>query len=304
MPATSSIDVVPWSPHSFAVRAIAAAPVYRWPAFRAYNKLLKLTNRYRRTRTFYGAEIECDIADLIMMCIYHFGVWEPHISALIQNRLRPGDVFCDVGANIGYHALLGARAVGESGKVVAIEPSPRIFDRLCRNLRLNDASNVQPVQAAVAETEGIISLFKGASHNLGMTTTLQSTGSEKECDVTALPLHAILTESDRRRLRLIKIDVEGGERPILRSLAGSMHLFPPDVEILVEVSPSTADCIEEDRALFDRFYDFGFKSYGIRNSYDIEGEYLGFSGVAEPVRVELPIRAQQDVLLSRADDIA
>src|SRR4051812_18410610 len=80
MPATSSIDVVPWSPHSFAVRVIAAAPVYRWPAFRAYNKLLKLTNRHRRTRTFYGAEIECDIADLIMMCIYHFGVWEPHIS--------------------------------------------------------------------------------------------------------------------------------------------------------------------------------------------------------------------------------
>jgi FkbM family methyltransferase len=292
------------SAHSLILRTIRAAPAYRWPAFRAYNKLLKLANRHRRSTTFYGALIECDIADLIMECIYHFGVWEPHISALIQARLRPGDVFCDVGANIGYHTLLASRAVGEEGSVVAIEPSPLIFDRLSRNLRLNDVSNVRLVKAAVAETPGILSLYRGPAHNMGMSTTLRERGAEKECDVMALPLPAILSEREQQQLRLIKIDVEGGERPILRSLAGSMHLFPEDVEILVEISAADPDRIAEDAALFRTFYDLGFKSYAIRNSYDIESEYINFSGIAAPVRVDLPLREQQDVLFSRSADIA
>ncbi|MDB5410559.1 MAG: FkbM family methyltransferase [Rhodospirillales bacterium] len=292
------------SPQSFMIRTIRAVPAYRWPAFRVYNKLLKLANRHRQTKTFYGALIECDIADLIMMCIYHFGVWEPHISALIQARLRPGDVFCDVGANIGYHTLLAARAVGDEGNVVAIEPSPRIFDRLARNVRLNDAPNVRLVKAAVAETPGVISLYQGFAHNLGLATTVQELGGEKECDVTALPLAAILTEHEQKRLRLIKIDVEGGERPILRNLAGAMHLFPDDVEILVEVSAADPDQLADDAALFRTFYDLGFKSYAVRNSYDIESEYINFSGIAAPVRVDLPLRKQQDVLFSRSADIA
>jgi hypothetical protein len=50
--------------------------------------------------------------------IYYFGVWEPNITRWIVRRLASGDMFIDVGANVGYYSLLASKLVGESGSVV------------------------------------------------------------------------------------------------------------------------------------------------------------------------------------------
>ena len=100
-----------------------------------------------------------DVADFIGTRIYHFGVWEPHVSALISARLKSGDVFCDIGANIGYYTVLAAPIVGDTGKVVAIEPSPATFELLKQNIKLNNADNVRMVRAAVADQPGTLTLF-------------------------------------------------------------------------------------------------------------------------------------------------
>jgi protein-L-isoaspartate O-methyltransferase len=59
--------------------------------------------------------------------IFHFGIWEPEISYLTIELLDEGDVYVDVGANIGYDTLLASSLVGSSGKVVSIEAAPAIF---------------------------------------------------------------------------------------------------------------------------------------------------------------------------------
>lgn len=87
------------------------------------NAALRDRPLHRLARTRFGATFAVDTQDLIQRYLYLFGVWEPHMTRWLQRRLKPGDVFVDVGANIGYYSILASRLVGARGKVVAIEAS-------------------------------------------------------------------------------------------------------------------------------------------------------------------------------------
>ena len=65
------------------------------------------------------------------------GIVEPAVQKAIQQHLRPGMNFYDVGANIGFFSLIGARLVGPSGSVVSFEADPEIASRLRENLNYN-----------------------------------------------------------------------------------------------------------------------------------------------------------------------
>src|SRR6476619_7171728 len=82
--------------------------------------------RNTETRTERGGRIFVSGQDVIQRYIYSFGVWEPALTNFVKTRLRAGDTFIDVGANIGYYALLASGLVGASGTVVSIEASPSI----------------------------------------------------------------------------------------------------------------------------------------------------------------------------------
>jgi FkbM family methyltransferase len=76
---------------------------------------------------------------------------EPEIAtqqALVE-RLRPGMIFYDLGANIGYFSLLAARLVGAGGRVYSFEPDAEVAARLRRNIELNESSNITVVEAGV-----------------------------------------------------------------------------------------------------------------------------------------------------------
>jgi len=68
--------------------------------------------------------------------------------------LKPGDVFVDVGANIGIFSLIAARRVGKKGRVYAFEPTPKTFSRLQDNVKLNRFFNIQCFQQALSDEAG------------------------------------------------------------------------------------------------------------------------------------------------------
>ena len=102
-----------------------------------------------------------------------FGVWEPNISNAIENLLIPGDVFVDVGANIGYDTLLASTLVGSSGTVVSIEALPSTFENLSKNVACNSAKNVRIVNAAVAEKSGPVTIYSAPKANIGASTIVK-----------------------------------------------------------------------------------------------------------------------------------
>jgi FkbM family methyltransferase len=142
-------------------------------------------------RTIHGARLRGDQRWVMPRRIYWFGVWEPLLSAWIERRLHPGDVFVDVGANMGYTSLLAARAVGPGGAVVAFEPAPETFAKLTGNLALNPSANVRAVQAAVGARETCVPFYR-APWNDAESSTVAGDGREAAGELSAAALAAML----------------------------------------------------------------------------------------------------------------
>jgi FkbM family methyltransferase len=267
------------------------------PAFRIYNSGLKATGRSFRATTYFGASVTCNATDLLQMMILHFGHWEPTISRLLEKLLRPGDTFIDVGANIGYDALLGSYLVGSSGRVVSVEANPPTFRALQANLRANGAGNVRAVNVAASDKTGELQLYdRSGPRNTGAVTTLAPEGMPAVATVEARPLKLILSPEERASARLIKIDVEGAEPPILNTILDDLDSYDPRLELIVEVSPGEDRAIW--RGLFDRLKAAQFAAYKVENSYR-PGWYLKWRRPAplEPI-TSLPER-MTDIFFTR-----
>jgi len=158
--------------------------------------------------------------DVIDRSILLTGVWEPHVTQALRDHLRPGMVFYDVGANIGYDALLAARLVGPRGSVVAFEPNPAVARRLREHVAINRQSQVEVVEACVVPgDETSVSLYLPPAdriQNPGRATVLPERGfSPVRCRALRIDdrLAGELPVPDA-----VKIDVEGFELDVLRSM--------------------------------------------------------------------------------------
>ena len=130
--------------------------------------------------------------------------------------LRPGDVVIDVGANVGLTTLAAARAVGDSGRVIAIEPHPRIFRYLRENVALNRAANVSLHNFALGNAEGtlLLSDMSADDHNF-----IAPGAGRLQVPVRRLDQLPI----DSPRIDLLKIDVEGYENYVLQGAAATLQ---------------------------------------------------------------------------------
>jgi FkbM family methyltransferase len=126
--------------------------------------------------------------------------------------LRAGDRVVDVGANVGALTLAAALAVGEDGRVVAIEAHPRTFRYLQANVRLNRALHVELFHRAVGDAPGTIVISDGTLDDQNRVQVGSDTsGVEVPMDTLDSLLAGVLTHID-----LLKIDVEGFELFALR----------------------------------------------------------------------------------------
>jgi FkbM family methyltransferase len=253
-----------------------------------------------RARTRFGFRMEGNTSDLIQQWLYYFGVWEPALTAWIETRLRPGDTFVDVGANVGYYALLGAHVVGPPGRVVAVEASPDIADILRRNVQASRAENIRVVNAAAYGSRGVVRLYRGNAANCGETTIVTEFGGEAECEIDAFPLQDILTPEELESARLIKIDAEGAEYAILAGFDGFRRLRP-DAELIVEVHPQYLakrnESLEDLLALMARE---GFTPYRVKEEYWAPG-YLAGNPFPAPRRLQREVNDGTSLIFSRVD---
>lgn len=138
------------------------------------------------------------------------GVHEPAIQALVEQQIRPGDVVYDVGAHIGYYALLSAKQMAGTGRVIAYEPEPASRALLQRNVDANGvASTVEVRNVALGESSGRGTLLSFAHSG-------EATLQEGDGDVEVTTLDAEVYERGLPRPTVVIIDTEGMEAPIFR----------------------------------------------------------------------------------------
>lgn len=152
---------------------------------------------------------------------YLLGTSEPDEQALLAEHLGSGDVFYDIGANVGVFSTIAARLVGTTGRVYAFEPHPESSASAERNAELNEFANVTVLTTAVSDANGKMTLSlsgKSANHRLGE-------GSGIEVDVVALD-HWIRREKARPPT-LVMIDVEGAELNVLDGMQETLAQHRP-----------------------------------------------------------------------------
>lgn len=157
------------------------------------------------------------------LAIAEHGVYEPELLATVKSRLQPGDTFVDVGANEGYFSVVASRAVGATGRVLAIEPQTRLQKVLLRNFALNDCHNTTAVAAAVSDCRGQATLHLTPGVNNSASGLMAPTRYPLfRQDVPTLPLSEILVEAGIDHCALMKVDIEGWE---YEAVLGSPELF-------------------------------------------------------------------------------
>ena len=127
--------------------------------------------------------------------------------------LRQGDRSIDAGANIGHLTLAASRRVGSSGNVVAIEAHPQIFGYLEGNVALNRALNVQAIQCALGAEPGEVAFTSRRSDDQNY---ISSDGSVR------VPMRVLDDIVEPGQTRLLKLDVEGYELPVLRGASRTL----------------------------------------------------------------------------------
>src|ERR1700722_2434654 len=228
--------------------------------YRLYMKLVGKIQPSTDATTVFGARFKCVRTDYIQRRIAFFGLFEPNLTYFISSVLKPGDVFIDVGANIGYFTMLAAKCVGASGKVYAIEASPSTYDLLIANLRLNGVKNVEAINMAVTDKECHVRIQSNDTRNIGAN-SVHIVASSAVDSVVGRPLQDIVAPN-LGRARFIKIDVEGAENLILPSILDYFVQLDSDTIIVSEIAKKNAHLIEFAKAK-------GFTIRALRNNYAI-----------------------------------
>jgi FkbM family methyltransferase len=187
------------------------------------------TPRVIRSRD--GLLLEVDGSSQTGRILFATGEYEPDTTRVIRGLLSPGQVMIDVGANIGYFSMVGARAVGAQGRVVAFEPAAGVRDALQKNLRLNAIGNVEVRDEALAARSGTIEFFTGPEHDTGLASLRELPGSARTL-VKQVRFDEIW-QSDKP-VTLIKIDVEGAETAVLEGMERCLARDSP--HLIVEVT--------------------------------------------------------------------
>ena len=209
--------------------------------------------------TEYGCRILIDTRNKQHLKIISHGVYEKAVGWAIDHYLKAGEVFVDVGANIGFFTLQGCKIVGPKGKVIALEPNPVIYDMMDTSVFANSfGKRCETQNIAAFSKEGELELtWDDAGHGGGRLVTHDKvTLDNNKVRVRLQKLDDILAENDRP-ISVIKIDTEGSEPYIFD---GAMETIKnnPECVIIAEWSPRFVKSRGYD---FEKYVDFLFETF-------------------------------------------
>ena len=211
-------------------------------------------------REILGHKMTLDLSDPgLSRYLISRGVNEPNATPAFAEALEKAvadhgsdDVaVLDVGANIGYFALLEAEIVGEDGIVYAFEPAPSNRDLLERNVRQNGYENrIEIRPCAIGDSDGSAQLVLSDHSNWHRVAVGPEDEGEERIAVDTRRVDSFLSEEsiDPESVVGVRMDVEGYEAAIFEGMNGIFEADSPAV-IFVELHPSELSDDELDQIL-------------------------------------------------------
>jgi FkbM family methyltransferase len=160
-----------------------------------------------------GCKFYVDVIDKRVTPIdsFNFDVYEKQDSAMLFNLVQDGDTIFDIGANIGWYSCHMAKKLPNS-KIYSFEPIPETFEKLNKNVKVNDITNVVLVNIAFSSKKEILTFYysplvSGASSSQNIT----ENENMSKLDCAADTLDNYIAVNNIKKLDFIKCDVEGAE---------------------------------------------------------------------------------------------
>ena len=183
-----------------------------------------------------GLWMRLDIREIGQETILMESIWEPKTTRYLCETLGPGQVFLDIGANAGYFSLVASRCVGDSGKVLAVEPNPPMAGQVRQNVRRSGLRNIAVAETACTDSVEERELFIGNAYNTGNSSlSRENLAWTKSVKVACTTVDRLVEEYQLHRVDLVKIDVEGAELQVLRGMRDTLARFRP--KVVTELSP-------------------------------------------------------------------
>jgi FkbM family methyltransferase len=204
----------------------------------------KITNKFDEIKAIdvFGIKFKLQLHkedELYSYIIRFHGTPDLDDIATYTRFLQKGDVHIDIGANIGFNAVIAAKLVGPTGKVYAFEPDEKNFELLKYNIELNRLDNVVLIQKAVMEETTTATLMKSKTnfgdHRVNFADKDHYVGSKIEC-VSLDNFFESIEQEDLVKIKLIKIDAQGSDAKVLQGGKNFFSKYRPHV--IVEFSPA------------------------------------------------------------------
>jgi FkbM family methyltransferase len=210
---------------AFIARKILPAPVFSWLKMKRLKRQFSQFEKYVVEREFAGYPIKIEIGDPVAKHWYDLGNQDADdVKILLKGQLKKGSTVFDIGAHQAVVALSFAFAVGENGKVIAVEAGAENARAGLRNIELNNAANTTMLHAAGAAESGVL------RYEYAEGAMAKHDGKLGAFEVRAVSVDE-LTELYGRPSSIL-IDVEGFEVEVLKGASKTLELRP---DFIVEV---------------------------------------------------------------------
>ena len=228
-----------------------------WPPNRIVRKVFKLFFRLRK-RLIRNVEIingssryrfQCKSIPEFSRCMKMF-IKEPGTCNWIKQEVRPGEIFYDIGANIGVYTVLAANCAGENGRVFAFEPHCPSFSRLLDNIRVNNLEHiVTPCNFALHDQPGFFPFNYFSGEAASSQSQIESASGESKLEFQpeisglkySASIDSLIATKKFPPPHHIKIDVDGNEFAILRGMSALMKSSQRPKSIQVEIDKHYKD---------------------------------------------------------------
>ena len=196
------------------------------------------------------------------------GTYEVPIQNIFAQHLKTGDVFYDIGANVGFFSVIAAKLVGREGKVYAFEPGVENAKSIRHNAELNNFNQIEVIEKAVSNTSGsgefLLAKYSGG-HALATADAPPDLAGKVTVDLVSID--DLIASEQIEPPNFVKVDVEGAELDVLKGMTQTIKTYQPTV--IYEVDDGDRAAYERKyQELADFFESFNYQVTQTENSYD------------------------------------
>lgn len=167
--------------------------------------------------------------------IKKFGTWDEAICKYMIANLRSGASFLNIGSNVGYFAILGAKIVGSNGSVYAFEPHPKIYKIAQLNYSLKILPSIKHFNIAGSDSTGTLNLYVSSKNGGDHRVWADEEAADQSLlgPVESMPIDNIVEDIP---IDLVLIDTQGFDFQVIKGLENTLKNCRPI--IICEFMPS------------------------------------------------------------------